>query len=156
MPEKSTVVEVQHTLEEPFEYAHRGEQVTAEFVILKAPTSRHSKECAVLRQAFYVASLQYAERVGGGVEKEVKEAEGADLSPSEVLDFISACPDVDLGKVFEVSKKLFVSGLALLDGEERVTTGLMDKLSQADFEAMVGKYLRNFTLASSLGPTRES
>ena len=64
--------------------------------------------------------------------------------------------NVDLSDVFDVAKKLFqFPGIALIDGEQKFNNELINRLSIDDLEDMLGEYMINFTLASSLNRLKE-
>ena len=124
-------------------YSSGGEQATAGFIQLTAPTSRHSKECAFLKQAFFRAIPKDQDADPDAVFEKP--------SGDEVMTILAMSNDVDLGGVLEVAAKLFTQpGVALIDGEAKLTKHILDQFHQDDFESMVGEYLVNFTLASSL------
>lgn len=136
-------------LTQDFSYSHKGDQVDARFIKLTAPTSRHSKECAALKQAFFRAQNSFVAQA----RESDAEPSGEKITGDDVIMMMAASKDVDLPDVFDVARKLFTSGtIAVVDGEPgcRLTSALVDKMSQEDFEVMLGEYLVNFTLASSL------
>jgi hypothetical protein len=56
----------------------------------------------------------------------------------------------DLHSVLETSRRLFTGGVALVGGEERLTSALIDRMSLEDLERMTGEYLVFFLLSSAL------
>jgi hypothetical protein len=141
--------EVIYELTGPFDYAHKGEQHTASFITLAAPTSRNMKECAQLKQAFFRALPK--ERPTDTPEKEQDETIDGDA----IMILIAMSHDVELASVLCTARELFSSGVGLVDGEEKLTKLLLDKVSQDDLEVMTGKYLANFILASALQKMNE-
>jgi hypothetical protein len=139
--------EFDYPLTTPFEYSKGGEQLQASFVRLTAPTSRKSKECGALKQAFFRSVPQ--DRDAEGVA--TKEPEGHDI-----IMMMAMSTNVELSDVLDVARRLFVSGVAMIDGEVKLTGSLLDRMSQDDFEEMLGSYLITFTLASTLEQTKES
>lgn len=132
-------------LTSPFEYAHKGSQQEAAFIRLTAPTSRNSRECAALKQAFW----RSADRPEGGKD-DGKDVE-IDIKGPDVIVMLAMSRDVELADVLDVARHLFTKGkVAVVDGETPLTKPLIDDMSQEDVEAMLGEYLVNFTLASSL------
>ena len=133
----------------PFDYANKGESVAATFIKLAAPSSRNSRECAALKQAFY--------RALPPGDKDAEEVDSSDIEGKDVLVLLAMSIDVDLPDVMDVAKKLFTSGnnIALVDGEVKLTNNLIDKMSQDDLESMAGDYMVNFILASSLNRTKK-
>lgn len=137
-----------YQLTTPFPYGTAsGEKEDASFITLKAPTSRNSRECAALKQAFFRAVADNEGGEGDG-ESNLENIQGAD-----VLMTMAMSTAVDLPDVLETAKHLFTKGrVAFVEGEEKVplTKPLLELMSQDDVEGMLGDYLVNFTLASSL------
>jgi len=133
-------------LTEKFEYASKGDMVQASFIELAPPTSKNMTECAALKQAFYRALPE-------GDDDNSNENPGADekiaITGSEVIALILRSKDVELITVLLHAHELFKS-VGLVEGEEKLTKPLIDKISPDDFENMVGEYLINFILASTL------
>jgi len=143
--------EFQYVLKTPFSYAHKGETINAKFVVLKAPTSRTTDECAALKQAFFRAMSDTEGSGGSGEADPDMKIEGSD-----VMAMLAMAKNVDLPEVMNVAKKLFQqSGIALIDGETKFGNELMNRMSVDDLEDMIGDYMVNFILASSLKRLRE-
>ncbi len=138
--------EFEFPLTTPISYARGGSQEEAQFILLKAPSSRNSRQCAALKQAFW-RSVNPDRGQEGGNETDAS----AVITGQDVVTMISMSQVVDLADVLDVAKDLFTKGkVAQVDGEVPLTRPLIDEMSQDDVEAMVGEYLVNFTLASSL------
>ncbi len=141
--------EFRYQLSTPLKYHYRGDEVEAAFIVLSAPTSRHMKECSKIKQAFMRAIPDSDADATG---------EGGDMSKvtgHEIMAMIAASDKVELGHVLDTAKKLFTSGLAMIEGETRLTSHLVDEMSLDDFELMTGEYIANFTLPSLVSATRE-
>jgi len=143
--------EVTYELNEPFEYASKGEQCAASFITLTAPTSRNMKECAELKQAFFRSLPK--EQVGGAEEDAGNDDE---IDGDGIMLLIAMSQEVELASVLGIARELFSSGIAQVDGEEKLTKPLVDKMDQDDLEAMTGRYLANFILASALRRMKQS
>lgn len=143
-------------LETPFRYATKGgDQETASWIELRPPTTRHSRECAALKQAFLRASNSLEESSGTPTEIESdKKSEGP--SGMGLVTVIAMSTVVDLPDVLEVARKLFSNGVAWVEGEMKLTAKLIEGMSQDDFERMLGEYLVNFTLASTLAQAKKT
>ncbi len=131
-----------------FQYGTKsGDSVEATWVELNPPTTKNSRECAYLKQAFFRASNETSSDEGETrVEGDAKGPTGAG-----VIAVMAMSTSVDLAETMEVARKLFTSkGIALVQGEMKLTLNLIEKMSQDDFEGMLGEYLVNFTLASAL------
>ena len=146
--------EVRYVLEDRIHYARDGEQVEAEFITLRAPTSRHTKPCAALEQAFFRATRDQAS--GVEVSERDKDAPTPEITGSDIMIGIAASTTVDLADVMEVGRTLFLSpGVAFIEGEVPMKTKHLDDMSHRDFKAMLGQYVRDFLIASSLQLTKE-
>ncbi len=152
-------VEFDFPLTTGFTYSRGGGQEEATFVKLLAPTSRNSREGGALFQAFGRAQTELAERravTTAATSKAQEESDAEDITGEDVILMLAASSSVEYPDVLDVARKLFSSGVALVDGETKLTGGLMDRMSLVDFERMLGEYLVNFTLASLLSKTKGS
>lgn len=139
--------EVRFVLRVPFDYAVRGQSAQAQFVTLRAPTSRNYREAAALKQAFFRSVPKDSDAAAStGPQPEI--------TPKDVVDLIAASQAVNFEDVLDVAKRLFTSGVAQVDGEVKLTGPLLDSMDQEDFELMLGAYLVNFTLASTLAAAK--
>lgn len=131
-------------LSKPFDYSKGGEQPNAQFIQCTAPTSRDMQYCAALKQAFFRALPT------GEDTSEDTDADNLDIDGSDVMMMIAQSPIVELPAVLEVAAKLLTNGVAKVDGEVKLSDGLLKKMDLDDFEQLVGDYLVGFVLASSL------
>ena len=133
-----------------FTYAHQGDSAEASFIVLTDPSTRCSDECAELTQAFMLAIRPTRDR------PESAEAPGpqATLDSSDIINIMYMCTDVKFPQVLRVAKRLFTSGIAMVDGEVKLTKNLLDKMSQRDLEEMLGQFMVDFTRVSQLDPTK--
>ncbi len=151
---RTMIKESRYVLEKRFNYARGGQEVEAEFIVLHAPSSRHAKPCGRIKQAFTRASIEHAERAraAGGVV-EVGEAE--EPSGAEMMMGIAASPVVEYDEVLETGRLLFEQpGVAFVEGEVPMKRSHIDRMTFADFEGMLGQYVRDFILRSSSLETR--
>ncbi len=144
--ENEIKTEFDFELTQPFAYAFEGSSVDATFIRLKAPNSKQSRLCAVLKQAFFRAlpKIDFDD-----TDSSAKAETDSDLDGDALIAMI-AMSDVDLGEVLEVARKLFTSGLASVDGVKDLNTLMTERMSQDDWESMTGAYMANFTVASAL------
>lgn len=149
MPDTQLKTEYDYELLKKFTYSVKGEQQEAEFVRLIAPSSRHSKECAALKQAFFRAINRSDAEAGA------EDVQDVEITGQDVITMIAMAKDVDLPDVMEVAKTLFLNGIAVIDGETRLTKPMLENIAQEDLECMLGEYMANFTLASYLARMKE-
>jgi len=142
--------EIIHTLEVPFEYALSGQPAQATFISLSPPTTKNRIECGMLEQAF-MRSLPDASGVTEEQREAAKEnADDKDPTGAEALALIAMSKDTELSEVMEVARKLFLSGVATIEGETKVVSLHLDRMDLDDFKELVGKYLVGFILRSAL------
>lgn len=150
--DKKTETEITFELTTPIQYAKKGELEAGTFINLKAPTSKNMTECAFLKQAFF--------RAIGSIPKQDREKaevpDDGDIDGEAIMSLITMSTGVELGSVLLTARELFTSGLAMVEGEVKLTKPIMDEMSQDDLEAMTGEYLANFTLASALQKMKDN
>ena len=148
---EENATEFNYVLKTKFGYANKGESAQAEFITLTAPTSRTTRECAALKQAFFRAtSEQESTTTVSNAEVDI------DIDGSDIMALLAISKSVDLPDVMDIGKKLFqMPGIAQIDGETKLGNTHIDRMSVDDFEAMLGEYLINFILASSLRQMKE-
>ena len=136
----------------PLTYAFEGSNHQASFIRFFAPSSKVSRECAALKQAFMRAvPTPTAAQVEAARMKEGKQE--LPTGP-EIVAVMMASTDVDYPDVLDVARKLFLSpGIAKVDGEVKLTRNLLDQVDGNDFEEMLGVYMANFTMPSVLSKT---
>lgn len=139
------VTEKTHTLKYPFEYAFKGEQRSAEFITLLPPTMKQHSQAAALKQSIVRI---VSEAIKDDDNDNISESDSdSEITSSMVIATIYGSSCVDAPVVWEEAKALLKLGVAMIDGEQKLTTPLMEKMNPTDFESMVGEYIANFTLA---------
>ncbi len=148
------VEEIRFPLSKPFKYHTKsGGEARATWIELSAPTTRNSREIAALEQSFLRAANSQADGDDGdkGDPGSGVTVEGDSKGPDPIgIVAVIAMSQEDFPAVLEVAKKLFASGVAQVEGETKLTSNLIEKMANKDLERMLGVYLLNFTLASSL------
>ena len=136
--------EITVTLETPIAYHHNGGEAEGTFVSLQPPTSRNLVECAMLKQAMYQAAVS----IGKGQEAgDAPPEEEQSLSGKELMQMLYIAESVDISTILLTGKDLLKTA-ALLEGEQKMTVPLLDKLSLSDLENLIGEYIAAFIFAS--------
>lgn len=139
-------------LKDKIMYHYKGEETEASFVTILKPTAKHISLVSVLKQAFQVAAMS----INDGKDKEEKDDkddkdDDSVISPSDAVALVYAGgKNISIKEVMLTAKELLTSGLVLVEGEEKLTKPLCDKLSQDDFEEILGSFLVNFIVKSLL------
>jgi hypothetical protein len=140
-------------VKEKFKYAYKGNEQEVEFITLHPPTSKNLKESSDLKQFVFRALTEASERNPGKDKDEEEPAEGAqaELTGADILLSIYAASRVSLAKFLVTGIELLsTKGVAEVDGEERLTKTLIDKMDPDEFEEMLGEYIARFIMASAL------
>ena len=133
-----------------------GNESETSFITFTAPTSKNRKECMFLKQSFFRAlnSIPSSNKSAGDAVEANKEFDGSDIIT------LFAMSSADLHEVCEVARKIFISGVGKMGGDGKLTGNLLDniedKLSTEVIQEMVGEYLVNFILRSSLNKLKNS
>lgn len=144
--------EVQYELRNPFGYAAKGgDQVEASFITLTAPNYKQLQHAIPLKQAF-TAAIKELDVTDEDRERAKAESSKDDdtVSATQALQLLYSWSG-DASKPLLHAAELFKSGVALVDGEARLTAPMLDKMSADDFEQLVGVYLANFIVPSLKG-----
>ena len=138
--------EVITELKQPFNYAHKGDTQEASFITLMPPTFKQIDKIAPMKQAF-VGAINDLSSDTQQAAPDADAASDEEITGPQIMALMyrSSC---DMTKVFLHAQELFKSGAALVDGEVKLTTPLMEKMSVGDFERLVGDYLANFIAPS--------
>lgn len=134
-----------YELKHPFEYAHKGDTQEASFITLFAPTFKQIDKVAPIKQAFTAAISEVTESVD--TDQEAPETDTDSVTGPQVMQLMYRWSG-DMTSVFLHAEQLFKSGAALVDGETKLTTPLMEKMQLVDFEGLVGDYIANFIAPS--------
>lgn len=142
------MTQVIYELKKPFEYATKGEKVSANFIELTGPTFRQLDKVAPIKQAFMTAITDMSS-VAKNASESTSEEPGTITGAMAVQVLYASKQDVS--KVILHAEQLFKSGAAMVNGEEKLTTPLMEQMSGDDFEGLLGEYIANFILPSLEG-----
>jgi hypothetical protein len=138
-----------YELKTPIKYANKGTEAEAEFIELRPPCAKNMTECSRLKQFFFRALPKEQEHHEADNKQEDK------IDAAAIMAILSMSNDVDLDQVMVTGLQLFTSGtVAFVDGETKLTKPLVDAMSMDDFHDMLGEYLVNFVLASSLNKVK--
>lgn len=139
--------EVTYELKGKLDYAYKGEIKQAIFVTLLAPAFKQVDKVAPLKQALMAAIRDI--QVASGDRKENSESSG-EITGQDIMQMLYQGSG-DMSKVMAHARQLFISGVALIDGETRFTLPLIDDMSLDDVEGMLGEYLAAFIVPSLMG-----
>ena len=143
---------MQYELKNGIEYALKGQMETASFIEMNEPTSKHLSLTAPIKQMFFRALRENAEKNAG---QEAGKADESEITGDILIQLLYTSSE-DVGAFFGYAKELLsYSGLCLLDGEVKLNKLLLDNLSADDMEGLAGAYVANFILASVFATASE-
>ena len=128
------------------EYSRGGAMQKAQFITLFPPKYEHIDKTAPIKQAFFRAAsaLNQSENTGSS-EKEEQQV----ITGDEVMMLLYQS-ESDILPTLLHGEKLLTSGVALVEGETKLTIPLFRALSTDVSERMLGDYIANFIIASVL------
>lgn len=131
-----------------FEYAFKGDLRQAEFITLTPPTMKQHHQAAALKQSIMrtISSFNSDSDDDENASEEGKSKEDEKITSKMIIQIIYG-GSVEVNVIWGQVRELLRTGVALIDGEEKLTIPLMDKMHPDDFENLAGEYIANFTLA---------
>lgn len=139
--------EVRYELKHQFGYAYKGEMQQAMFVTMTAPSFKQVDKVAPLKQALMAAIRDIQEVATGSTDK--SDARG-EITGQEVMQLLYQGKG-SVATVMSHARQLFISGIALIDGETKFSLALLDEVSLDDVEGMLGEYMAAFIVPSLMG-----
>lgn len=128
-------------------YAKDGEEVKGSFIKFTAPSSKQLTQCSMLKQSFIRAVTEQAKNNPDAANEA---DDGKKIKGEDIIYLLYGSESVDMGKILLSAIELFKSGVAMIEGEAKLTKPLLDEISNDDLEGMLGEYLANFILRSVL------
>lgn len=138
--------EYTYELKDPFEYALKGDNQTAGFITMTAPTYKQVSKITPIKQAFMAAISEVTENLGSEQQTQESSAEES-VTGSQVMQLMYRWSG-DMSKIFIHAAELFKSGVVMIDGEMSLNSPLLDKMSMIDVEGLLGDYIANFIAPS--------
>lgn len=145
--------QVVYELQDPFEYAYKGDLIKASFIEVEAPSFDQMKDFVIIKQALLAAVNEVQEESGAEIEKADEATEGADSPDGDTIMRLLYMWSGDLPSVMAAAKRVLTDGVASVEGAEKLTVPLLKKMSMRDYEGLVGTYLANFIMPSLMGGT---
>ncbi len=131
-------------LEEPVEYASGGEQTEGSSITFYGPKPNQRKRTTKLKQSFFRALPKPdADAV------DTKQPDDFTISGKEVL-FLIAQSDADYPDFIETGRSLVTDKVGKVEDAEWFTTVVADRLETEVLEQIIGEYVANFIVSSSL------
>ncbi len=131
------------SLDEPVEYSHGGDSVEGNSITFYAPKPNQRKKTTKLKQAFFRA-LPTDQNAPDDKPEEV------DISGAEILFLIAHSNETDYPDFIETGRSLVCDKTGKVDDAEFFTTVIADRLDIDVLENIIGEYVANFIVRSSL------
>ena len=132
------------TLARPFLYHDKGAEVSCNQLILKAPSNKHRRQTARLKQGLFRA---FPKDDGKTKDKEKAGGENGEITGTQVLTLIMMS-QVDLVDYQENFRELLLNDAAMVSDSQRLTAPLYDKMCDQDTQMLMGEYVATFLLSS--------
>jgi hypothetical protein len=138
-------------LDNPIEVASQGELITADTVLLKAPTTRHRREASKIKSACMSAFRKIGESAPEEAKKAKESTDDSKLSAVELMAVMSQCDEDGtlMAPLFDAFRDMLLQGCGTISGE-KITIKLFDDMALDDMENLFGEYVINFLLSSLL------
>lgn len=138
---------IEFILSKEITYHHQGTSKQGQMLVLTAPTNAHTRHRVKLQQALHRAMANIATNKTEQVAQ--KDTGESTIAGSDVM-MMMLTSETDMVQFHDDFRKFMCEGSCLVEGEERITAKLWDDLSPDDTDALMGEYLANFILPSSL------
>ncbi len=153
--------EIAHQMQTTLEYPDKlGQQCTAKFIMLYAPTTRNVRKVATVKQLLMRSITEQTEKyspeqiddfklqqsaIPQSDKKEKESQESTDEEVSMMMAMVSASNNVDYGDFIQAMINVLKSpDMARIDGDTALTESFIDKIPVGELEVIAGKYLVNF------------
>lgn len=136
------------TLTNSIKFTEGGSQADGTTLLLKAPSNKHRRESAILKQGFFRAVKDMQQ--DNAPENVDTTAQQDDEDQGEGIVSLISMSDVDLVKYQESFRDLLLNDVCYVNSTVKLTAPLYDSLSEVDTSKLMGDYLANFLLASQL------
>lgn len=138
------------TLSGPLKYSNNGVFEFTNELILKAPSNKQRRESAKLKQGFFRALKSMQDSIANKpVDDSVKPSNDDGIDADGIMPIIMMS-DVDLCEFQDDFRSLLLNDACIVNETIKLTAPMYDSLSDCDTEKMMGEYLANFLLSSSI------
>jgi len=131
--------------DEPIEFSHGGERVEGNSITFYAPKPKQRKKTGKLKQAFFRALP-----TEGNENQSSHRNEEVEISGAEVLFLVAHSKETDYPDFIETGRSLICDQVGKIDDTEYFTTFIADNIELDVLEEMIGEYIANFIVRSSL------
>lgn len=145
--------EIEFTLSYPITYGHKGKDEEGVSVSMFAPSVAQMKYAGKLKQFVMQAMQQSKSSISDEQREAVRKnkensAEDEDQITGDDFVMMLASSEVDYNEAIAAFTELLCSGAGMIDGREKITSFLINKMMFQDLESMLGRYLEHFLLQS--------
>ena len=137
-----------YKLKDKLSYANEGDMVEAQFIELSAPSPKNIPDIAPVKSELMKA-MQWASEQGDSDQVDNINEESNKLTGEAIITTMELADRVDVSRVLLHTENMMIkSGLAKVDGENKLTKPLYDQLSIKDIYGLTGAFLLNFIMPS--------
>lgn len=154
MTELKKEFEFQLTTPIEFHAANGGSIQQGTVLFVQAPSTRQIKEVAKLRQALSRALIEKANEQRGGDAAKNDEFQDEESASAGMLMILSAS-DCDFVELLDCFRRILVSDCCKINNEVIFRDSLFNKMSEADFTNLLGRYIYNFFMLSLMSKLKK-
>ena len=145
--------ETRYELKNPIKYMAGGQgEREGSFITIRAPAFKHMESFVPVKQAFTNAVFKFQDSAETDDSNRNDDNEKTEIDPTEAMTLLYNYPD-DLSEIFKHARKLLSSGVAMIEGETKLTQSLIDDMALEDAEGLIGSYIVNFIMPSLISGT---
>ncbi len=151
---KIAKTEFEYKLSTPVKVAKKGDEELVFKIKLKAPTAKHRAHMIRLKQGFLkaVISAQNSATIKNARADADTMAEAAEakIDGAAIIGLLYIS-DIDVAALEEEFRNLLLAGICEVDEGINLNAHMLDScVSLEDFESIMGEYLANFIVSSSI------
>lgn len=139
---------MEYIFQDRFNISSKGEQVEAESIIIKAPSSKIFKYVSRLDKELS-KSLMNATKENFSEEEKEKDS-SVDETNGDQFIFMLMATGLDLEKCID-NFKWVLKLSAFVNENKTVTDSMIDKISYNDMKSLLGEYIKSFLFISQVG-----
>jgi len=145
--------DIKYELKTPIKYTTGSQgMVEGSFITITPPAFKHMESFVPIKQAFTNSVLKLQGNVATDDSNINDTNEKTEIDPNEAMTLLYNYPD-DLSEIFKHARKLLSSGVAMIEGETKLTQSLIDDMALEDAEGLIGSYIVNFIMPSLISGT---
>jgi hypothetical protein len=139
----------EYELSQPIKYTEKGDFTEGQLLVFYAPSMKSIGIASKLKQGFIKALKPFMDDSSQG-KKTTNRNQSKEASASEWV-LLLMLSDVDMSEIYEHFQSLLCEpGICKIEDSKDMTKSVLENISIADMENLLGEYAQNFLLSSLL------